>query len=93
MSSISRADRCARASHASRMVQRQTILGYRHDAPEGVSPALVRAARFAMQLRNPAHRGALAALKERLDAMQHGSAQLARDTCKLQAELASYLSM
>lgn len=93
MSSISRADRCARASHASRMVQRQAFAGFRHDASEGVSPALVRAARFAMQLRSPAHRGALTALKERLDAMQRGSVQLAHDTCKLQAELASYLSM
>jgi hypothetical protein len=91
MSSISRADRCARASHASRHVHRSNALGLRVNQ-NVIEPHLARAARFAMQSGQPAFRSSLWALKERLDAHLQCGKSLPHAELALHRELATYFA-
>jgi hypothetical protein len=91
MSSISRADRCARASHASRHVHRSNALGLRVNQ-DVIEPHLARAARFAMQSGQPAFRSSLWALKERLDAHLQCGRSLSHETQSLHQALSTYFA-
>jgi hypothetical protein len=91
MSSISRADRFARSSSASRHVHRNGIVGIRA-TQNVIEPHLVRAARFAMQVGQPAFRSSLWSLKERLDAYLQGGKSLTQEEQSLHQELSTYLA-
>lgn len=93
MSGIHRADRCARASHASRVAQHQRSTHVaRFEPVRGATAALASAARFAMKVGSPAHRNALSSLKRHLDVVKQRNARLPRELHRLHGELIRYLS-
>ena len=61
-------------------------------ALERTEPEVIRAARFALRLRNPAHRDVLRQLKDRLDGFRFQQRPFSRQTRALHADLSRYLA-